>query len=318
VLDRGVPSAYTALGAYFHLERCAKEDEERLDRACQLVWDWIGPHLRWSYLSSFDGVNPIRRADLDYVSGYVSDLDEPRVPGGDAATQIVVANLAKLPRMEHEVFCHGAEEATAASPFTFGFWAEIPEVGRGRAYQPYAVLFLTVPQSWPIDDFAARACAIAGELRLRWGNAGLTYASFEHSDYEVARRGIYAHARRYPGYDVGEFARHLELFHDRIRSINWLTFVGPALEAKLVKKGRLLETSSLVSVGRLPSCVVLRAGLGPEAGDVNRHAYPPAYVEADTLVGPIRAATGKGTAFLGPWDEDATTDWLRRFERRVS
>jgi hypothetical protein len=220
--------------------------------------------------------------------------------------------------MDYEVACNGAGMEADASPYLLRFCAEIPEVGRGPRYQPYAVLTLSVPDTWPVDDFRAKVISIAAELRLRWGAAGLTYASWDLQEFQVSHDKVFAHARRHPGYDVGYFEADMERWYDEIRSVNWLTFVGPALQTRLEQAKHSLQSSSLVTIHPAGSSLCLQAGAAPEAGDVNRLNYPRAYMAADALVRPVRAADGRPYVFLGRWSESTITDWLRRFERRFS
>lgn len=312
----GAPALYSALGAIFHLEILEPDDEPRLERAVELAYGWFGEHLRWTRRSGDVWISRFRPQDLEYIPCYVRDLDEPAV--ADPSLQIFAANLAKVGRMDHEVACNGAEVEGDASPYLLRFDAEIPEVGRGPRFQPYAVLKLCVPDAWPLDDFRERVMAIAAALRLRWGAAGLTYASWDLQEYQVSHDRVYAHARRHPGYDVGYYEADMELWYDEIRSISWLTFLGPSIATRLEEARGPLQGSPLVSVSRAGSAVCLQAGEAPEAGDVNRLIYPRAYVEADALVRPVRAADGRPFVFLGRWTEATLTDWLRRFERRMS
>lgn len=93
--------------------------------------------------------------------------------------------------------------------------------------------------------------------------------------------------------------------------------IGPDLAAQLeALHGRPLRTETLVQVSTAGSATVLRAGAQPEAGDTNRRALPLAYVRADEMIRPIRAA--EGLDFCDSWSESTTSDWLRRFERRLA
>ncbi len=309
------PALYGVLGAVFHLEILRPSDEPRLEKAMRLVYDWLGSRLRWTRRSCDSWVSPFRPADLEYVFCYVRDLDEPKVADPDA--RLFTANLGKIGVMDYEVSCNGADDDSDASPYLLRFCAEIPEVRRGDLYEPYAVLVLTVPSTWPIADFHARVTAIAAELRLRWGAAGLTYASWDLQDLEVSNQKLYAHARRHPGYDVGYFHADMERWHDQVRSVSWLTFLGKDLARRLEDAGKNVTSGSLLHVTEVGESLCVQAGAAPEEGDVNRLGYPRAYVEADALIRPIRAADGKPFVFLGRWTESAVTDWIRRFERRL-
>ncbi|WP_437305819.1 type VI immunity family protein [Sorangium sp. So ce388] len=317
-IHNGVPVVHAALGAIFHLEILSREDEERLDRVNNLVWSWLGGELRHSWLSCVDGYPQARRTDLDYISTYVQDLDLPKLREGGEEAKLAAANFAKIGRTDFSVALKGGATWAESSPISYRFWAEIPVVDLEPRLSAYGVLQLTVPDGWPLDDFLGRVTEIAAALRLRWGAAGYTYSTWYAHEWQMASARVYAHARRYLGYDVGAYERQVEDFHDRIRTVNWLTFLGPALVEALTKAGKPLSASPLVAIRPLgEEGAVLYAGGRPEAGDRNRLAYPRAYVQADAMVRPIRARDPDDMVFLGPWTKDDIGEWLCRFERHV-
>jgi hypothetical protein len=315
-LSAGEPAVYGALGAIFHLETLRPDDEARLEAATTLCEAWIGDQLRFTSRSCDAWVTPFRPADLEYIACYVRDLAEPKVD--DPATQLFASNLVKTGLMDYEVSCKGGESERGASPYLLRFCAEIPEVGRGPLFEPYAVLVITVPDTWPLDDFHAKVTAIAATLRLRWGAAGLTYATWPLQDLQTPAERIYAHARRHPGYDVGYFHSDMQRWHEQLRTVNWLTFLGPALRERLeAERGKPLQGSRQIGLHAAGDAVCVVAGAAPEPGDVNRLGYPRAYLEADALLRPIRASDGRAFVFHGRFTESTLTDWLRRFERRL-
>ncbi|MFO0761958.1 MAG: DUF3396 domain-containing protein [Byssovorax sp.] len=312
-----IPVLYSALGAVLHLEKLGPEDGERLDRACDLLWDWMGASLRLTLLSCAPEVEATRRAHLDYISSYAESLDVRAAD--DPSTQKLLNNLTKMGRNDHEVLCGGGDDPREASPFSLHFWSEIGGVSPTDLRLPaYPVLSFTVPDAWPLDDFYQRTTAIAAELRLRWGAAGYTYAGFGLHAHNEPEQRRYAHARRYPGYDVAQYVRMVQPFYARIRTVSWLTFLGASMVEQLQKAGQVMAPVGGVDVRPHGDGVLLRAGGAPERGDVNRLNFPAAYRAADALVRPLRAADGRGMTFLGPWDEASITEWLRRFEHRVS
>jgi hypothetical protein len=102
----------------------------------------------------------------------------------------------------------------------------------------------------------------------------------------------------------------MNAFHERARTASFLTFVGPALAAKVPGAPTADE---LVSVSKAGDAICLRAGERPLPGDANRSDVPAAYVRADRKIRPIRAIDG--IHFMAPWTESTTRDWLTRFER---
>lgn len=309
-ISGGSPILFGALGAVFHLEELVPDDEERLERACDLLWSWFGAELRWSALSCYEGMEPARRSHLEYISTYASHLDAEETD--DENAQHFSNNLTKHGRTDYYVVTHGGEDPDMASPFSVRFWAEIGDVPEDDYALPaYSVLHFTVPESWPVADFHAKVCAIAAELRLRWGAAGYTYSPQELTPGRDAERALYAHARRHVGYDVPAYVQHTDRFFKRVRSVNWLTFLGEDIARDI---GAPLIASPPVEVFDIQGSTLLRAGPRPERGDINRLWVPPAYQRADELVRPIRERGGD-IDFFHPWDERTTAAWLRRFER---
>lgn len=314
----GVAALYSVLSASFHLELLAPEDADRLAAVNDLVWDWIGGHLTWQLSSFNDRIERLDRGDLDFIPALTDQLDEP-VVGGDAVWKAFTSQLVKTLYTDYSVACHGGHEDVRVSPFTYEFWAEIPDDNRmGDRFRAFATLRISVPDTWPLANFFTQVLAIASKLRLRWGSAGFSYAYFVPGDTRVAFAKMFAHARRFVGYDIPFVERNAVLLHNAIRSVNWLTFLGPTFRERLTEAGRSLGPTPLLEIGRAGESAVIRAGARPERGDVNRLQFPPTYVAADTLVRPIRLAEGKDLTFMGPWDERSTTEWLRRFERRTS
>lgn len=310
----GIPIVYRALGAYFHLESLGPDDVPALEAVNALVLDWIGEALHFSLHSTWPMLEPFRLEDLDYIPGYASDLERSSEHDDEPDVRDAEGTAAGFSHDDFGLACHGGADQHHASPYSFRFFSQVPEDWPAKYLPTRAMMRITVPLEWPLDDFAARVCAIAGKLRLRWGSAGLTYSGWEVQWYNDVEKATYAHARRYTGYDVGEYVTLMQQWHRQIRTVSWLTFVGPALAEQLPPFGNG-HTPRLVSVSRLGDNLVLRAGQKPEEGDVNRLAIPPAYMEADALVRPVRASAQIN--FLESWTETTTTEWLTRFERRI-
>jgi hypothetical protein len=290
------------------------------------IQDWIGESLRWTLNSSFGLMQRYRAEDLDFISAYPATLDAPQ---GYGENEGIADTMAGLFRTEFGIACHGAETEFHASPYSLRFYsvvagdAEDTSDAEGSMDAPpsagtlptCAMLRITVPTTWPLDDFCRRVQCLAGHLRLRWGAAGLTYSGWEVGQwYDAYMEAVYARARRYPGFDIGFYVTHMHDFHEQLRTINWLTFLGPAFVERLRDRGGKLEGASRVRVSPLGGGVMLVAGDAPEQGDINRLQIPHAYREADVMLRPLRAE--RGISFAPPWTEQTTQAWLRRFETR--
>jgi hypothetical protein len=318
----GAPLVYAAFGVALHLERLAPADGDRLAQACDLVRAWIGPRLRFTWSSVHPEVAAFDPAggDLDLVASFPAQLRDTE--GGGPASAMLAAHFDKF-----GVACHGGAQRNDASPWSFRFFATA-RPGDGELLRSDAMISVTVPMTTPLAELEAQAKALAAALRVRWGAAGFAYGAWEMDRYGDTRDAIYAHARRYPGFDVGQHATWMSEFHDRMRTVSWLTFVGPGLLDRVRASGAsgapgaaggtgaALESDALVRVeafGEGESAgVVLRAGERPQPGDVNRREVPRAYAEVDRRLRAVRAS--EGIHFYAPWSAATTEAWLRRFE----
>lgn len=308
----GSPLVYAALGLAFHLEPLVPEDVDRLAQACDRLLAAVGASLRWAWSSVHAEVEPFAASALDLVASFAAQLADRGAPALDdhrvraASRAMDAAHYDKF-----GVACHGGGDRNVASPWSLRFYATTT-AGDGPGLRSDAMLSVTTPITTPPEDLAKLAMELAGELRIRWGAAGLMYGAWELDRYGETRDAIYAHARRYPGFDVGQHATWMRAFHERARTVSWLTFLGRELAAKVRAGGDALTSDALVEVAPSGEGVVLRAGDRPEAGDVNRRHLPRAYARADRRVRAVRAADG--IHFYAPWSASTTEAWLRRFE----
>jgi hypothetical protein len=313
--DRDGPLAYGALGAYFQLERVTAEDEDRFTAVHDKLWSWLGPHLKWTWTTSYDEHRAARREDLEEVECFAADLKVAGHDPSDPQSAVFLANTSKLVRMDTGVQLKGGESSIDPSPFMYDFWAEIPEVDASGVLAPYAVLSFSVPESWPADDFGRRFLEIASMLRIRWATAGFRYATWDTRHLTSVHRAIRIDARRRVGYDVGYFHQMMELLHHRLRTVNWLTVLGGDLGQRALP---LLGSLREVELLQQTPLVVLRAGSVPRGGDINRLDVPSSYVELDKALRPLILDDAEEAVFLGEWQPALVQQWLRRFTRRTS
>ncbi|KYF49763.1 hypothetical protein BE04_24720 [Sorangium cellulosum] len=312
----GMPVLYSTLGAYFQLESLTPEDVEVLEAVNGLVKDWFGEELRWTGTSVFHNVRPFAPDDLELISCHALQLARGSPVAGAPPDVLLTYAQEDAARIdEFEVAMHGGPESGSPWPYAYRFYAIIPEFKPQAHFSSAAMLRITVPDRWPLDDFLRRVSAIAATLRLRWGAAGFMYSGWEYYQYNTTQRAVYAHARRFPGYDTGYYDRPMLEWHGALRTVNWLTFLGPELAAALKARGSPLRSTPRVQVVPAGANVMLRAGETPERGDTNRLYLPRAYVEADEMIRPVRARSCLN--FGRPWTEQSTQDWLQRFEKRL-
>lgn len=310
VSNGAIPALYPCLGICLHLESFTPDDVPRLEEVNGLVLDWLGERMRWTLNSAVTRFEPFRPEDLDYVTLYPEHLEVPKSYPVGTQEHVNEQLVERLKHTDFGMFCHGGQSKSHASPFAYRFYSEICWLADSDVFPTCPVLRLSVPMDWPLDDFYARATTIAGKLRLRWGNAGLSYSGNAIDFWNDVHEGIYQHARRYPGYDPAFYVGFMEEWFRELRTVSWLTWLGPEFRAMVGP----LESDSQVRVQDLGDSLLLQAGSAPLAGDANRRDIPKAYARADQMVRAVRAKQDKN--FLHPWSERLTERWLRRFELR--
>ncbi len=316
--DGSTPTLYAALGATLHLEPIEVDDAEGLSEAMSLLYEWIGEHFKWTRLSCWDEPIPHHSDHLEYVTSYPQNLVFEKV-SDDPEAALFSFEIQTQPWSDYEVMFYGGDQPEGASPFQLRFWSEIPRLDPDLPPRVIPVLSFCVPCSTDPAEVRARFLAVASRLRVRWASAGLLYSYYGAPDHEACWERMYAHARRYTGFDVPHYVRNMDLFAFLLRSISWITILGPPfatqLELTAIERGRA-QGLTIEAFGE--EGLVIQAGAEPEEGDRNRLGTPRLYVAADELVRPFRAADAERDeiVFVGPWDYAAVTAWLRRFEVR--
>lgn len=303
----GAPIAFPTLGFAFHLEPLVAADASALAIATDRILAVIGPSLKWQWSSVHGEVEPFSAGAFDLIAALPGQLDDsaaqkiadPRARQGASAM-----NAAHYDKFG--VACHGGADRNVASPFTVRFFSRVSPSGT-PLLRADAMLAATLPIDTPLEVLHELAAGVASDLRIRWGAAGYTYGAWELDRYGDARAAIYAHARKHPGFDVGQHATYMRELHDRLRTVSWLTFVGPGVMGNLE-----LKPDSFFSVEKAGEATMIRAGERPEAGDTNRRQIPLAYQRVDAALRPLRASAG--IHFYAPWSAATTDQWLRRFE----
>ncbi len=307
----GRPTVFPALGVYIQLEPTIPEDEERYAAAIGQIKSWVGERLRWTLTTTFACPEQFRPTDFDYVLDHARAAKPPPPVADKAVSDIALRHHVKT-RLDFSMICHAAPEAIDGSPFTFAFHAEVPDDKSALSLRLPTCLVVTVPTDWPLEDFRTRVVALVTSLRVGWASAGLTYSGWEEDWFDAMHGLTYAHARRHPGFDIGEYAEHGNAFVNYVRTVNWLTFIGPALASRIPAP----VATDRVPIERLGDVLLFQAGPEPRAGNINRLEIPEEYRQVDAMIRPVRAPDPKiSVDFCLPWSERSTAEWLRRFER---
>jgi hypothetical protein len=320
--DDGVPIAYETLGIQLHLDELTVADEARLEKAMRYVDEWIGPRLHWGLASGEGSVEPYSAEVLEYVTTYPRRLELPPhvFDGVPPERKGAVMSMFLGAASEYGVACGGSgvAEWEHAQTTCFRFYADVnrlfPDKGE---LTPYAVLRVAVPTDTPLAEFEMRCRALIDLLPVRWGAAGLMLSGAEGVHSKSWKRIGFAYCMRHWGVDVGQYVALTEEFYDYLRTVNWLTFLGATMARDLLRDGVDVRAEGAEPLPQ--GAWLLKAGVAPTRGDINRLDIPRAYAAVDRLVRPRRcdgrSIKRERVLFFESWSASRTEEWLRRFER---
>jgi hypothetical protein len=165
-----------------------------------------------------------------------------------------------------------------------------------------------------VGELRERFADLALALGAASGHAGLCFLF--PPDIEHAAEGAHLRelASRHPGLNICApevdvaFARS-----ERLRSVDWLTWLGPALSARLDAAGCAVPPAGL-DVEDRGAGLLVQAGPAPVLG--TQGAPPPVYVAAGRWLRPLRALERAplGREEPGAFDRAETEAWLARFD----
>jgi hypothetical protein len=158
---------------------------------------------------------------------------------------------------------------------------------------------------------------VEGLLKMAEGvpfSSGYCSLGLNREDWAVVGTEAFVRAKaaRHPGLDIHNTMSTAIRIGDRVRGAYWLTFLGKetlaVLEMDVSRVGR--ELGSEITVYDLRNGVAIRAGLEPEAGDVNRGENLPLIRKVAELIEPVQHIQ---TVSIFGFDEvDDFVNWQRR------
>lgn len=184
-----------------------------------------------------------------------------------------------------------------------------------RATGLHAFARINIPINQDYQSLRATACAIADNVELYSGHAGLAF-SYDPWLKEAALDAIYAQSRRFWGVDVEQLDKTLPLMKESIKGVSWITLVGrkftctPKIQAALAD----LAKSPNVTIDQRKHAIVLVAGNLPVAGDQHRpdRSLEPYYAVANALR-PLFLKVHPDLSSRQFVRNGNTVGWIRRF-----
>lgn len=235
---------FAVLRADLHLAPLRIEDRARVHRAVETLRGALGEQLRFS-VNSKRGSRVVRHqpkhfADIDAWVVYLTpQTDEDTLPllrgmmgtsGGPITSDVGFKGAAE-----------GPDAAGVALPWTISFWGESTFTSNeGMGLDAHTLLSFSVPLTFSLGRFQNLFASVTSDLRLRWGTAGLGYATWEYLGH--SRQQIHPHALANLGFDRGDHADHMAKLHEHMRSVSCSTSSVPRCGSACRKR---VDASSL-------------------------------------------------------------------------
>ncbi len=156
------------------------------------------------------------------------------------------------------------------------------------------------------------------KVDFNFGQAGYALNWNEFGRFpELACETMGAIRKHHPGLDLSDPGSSQYVAEGSIKCINWLTMIG-AVGCKRLGGVQALRDrigAKEVVVHELSRGALVQAGPKPELGDTNRRGTAPCYHVVGKVLAPLRDEEHPPYLTVdGADDEDATLEWLARFD----
>ncbi len=273
------------------------------------IHDLLSPHLKW-YMT--DSLAERQRLTPGVLAHLPSTLEQ-------VATR----------RPYFAFRAHGGDAAGCLGPWALDLWVDKPRVLSPQERALMSAVFkvssdqtdrianclrVSFPAAGPAgraEDLEALTLHLMEHIPFLHGNAGFALLfddalpGFEREHW-AALAGI---AMRHPGYDVLHYAAVRSHVVDRIKTVNWLTFLGPELMRGIDHK-RFADPGTAIVVTAKRS-LYIKASAEPAIGDVNRGDRLPEYRWVAQRLAPLLMSHQE--EFGAAFDDDLTQKWVARF-----
>lgn len=202
-----------------------------------------------------------------------------------------------------------------ASQYEFHFVAPRPDRGEPEAASVLKMIFpVDVVARGREQEFVDRVREISESMDYLCGHCSFSLVPMLSALGSVTSKELRRLALRHPGYDLPSNRGTSFFLGQRVRGASWITWLGPGLTALLggifALRKQLREP---IELEELTKGVMIRAGLVPELGDVNRKISTPLLRKVAAVLEPI---TFFGDHYAMLYQTFGDEDLLRRWERR--
>jgi len=196
-----------------------------------------------------------------------------------------------------------------------GSWSFMCRRVQWRDSGSHAFARLLTPLTADIGSLRDAALAIAEHVPLYSGHGGLVFV-YDPWNKELALDYVYALARRYWGIDIEDLNRTIELMHDAIKGVNWLTLVGQRFRqhTEIAEGLQGLKARPEIDISECAEATVVTAGSVPVAGDRHRpNGGLDAYIAIAQALRPLFPSAVHDFSSARFIEQGNTLGWIRRF-----
>jgi hypothetical protein len=295
VVDNGrVMCCVGLLASFYFLAKGKPEARERVVRAYEAYHAAIGDKLIW-------GADP--------------KTHRPKKVAGTQIADVRSWAYRVAPDEELEFVFHGGKEKDDADAYR-----TIALVDPGP--NDLSCLTFSLPLAWiaanTLGAFVKLVLDVCGILKPEHGYAGFgVIPHVNESGQSRAMTFIIALARRFVGLEVDFPVSHgIHLAkNSAIKGVNWLTVLGQTWVDKVGGEESLIQALGTgPKLHHFEGGIVIQAERCPRLGDKNMNEPMDAYRQVAKALKPIRTDKIRAFATGYGFNEERTTEWLRRFD----
>ena len=171
------------------------------------------------------------------------------------------------------------------------------------------------PNEWGLErasELLAFVRDLCSVFPFQSGHAGFSYECSPYSQ-DRSRTFAWTMSMRHRGIDISRVLHDKDAVgHDAAKGVGWLTMISTAFIEKLGGLPRIRASlSKQVDIIDTIGGVILKAGMAPAMGDVNRRDLLPLYKEVYHVIAPLVTIAAKRSPYLISAEKTGT--WFRRF-----
>lgn len=302
----------SAVSVCIYFDVLDEEQSQGLVQLWNLVLPIFKPRLRWYFTDQMAEKQPVDSDTFEMVPLWLHPSEHKR---------------------NYYVFqSQGGSDQEGVDPWNIELWISNPERVQEEARPLMTMLFNVLddkldkhanclrlcfpvnPEECDISQVVLVSNYVFDNMPFIHGYAG--YSLIFDSNSSLLKREAWSNilriAFRHPGYDIFDYTASESFVYDKMKTISWLTLLGPTFGRQFHEMGRAkyLDNKDIKVITKNDK-VLIQVGEKPEIGDINRGNDLPLYKKVAKAIEPFFCDTH--WPFSRIFDEEKTLQWLRRF-----